>query len=159
MNCLDKPTLQKFLDRELENRLRLKTETHLQECDKCRRMMNELSDDREVVFEFLSQLDSREDPISAPNPSIILGRQIGIFATLSRSLILKYAAGLALIIGIFLIAKNGTFSRTLELNEAELLYLDLMGDMEPNRTWNEGQTLLILSDKDGEIIQSFTSHE
>lgn len=86
-----------------------------------------------------------------------LGKKV-IFRN-KRAWLYKVFHNLALIIGIFLIAKNGTFSRTLELNEAELLYLDLMGDMEPNRTWNEGQTLLILSDKDGEIIQSFTSHE
>ena len=75
------------------------------------------------------------------------------------SLILRAAAGLALVIGIFLIAKNGRLSRTQEWNGAELLYLDLMGDMEPNRSWHEGQTLLVLLDKDGEIIDSNVPQE
>jgi anti-sigma factor RsiW len=154
MNCLDKLSLQKYLDMELENRSRLHTETHLQECEKCRSRLKEISTDRKQVLEFLSQLDYREEPMAIPDPSTLLGRQGGIFGTISRSMIFRVAASLALVIGIFLIAKNGSLSSTREWNEAELLYLDLQGDMEPNRSWHEGQTLLVLLDKDGEIIDS-----
>jgi hypothetical protein len=159
MNCLDKPTLLKFLDQELENNIRLNTETHLQECEKCRNMLNEIRTDRKQVLEFLSQLDYKEEPIAIPDPSTLLRRQAGIFGTLTRSMVFRVAASLALVIGIFLIAKKGRLSSTREWNEAELLYLDLMGDMEPNRSWHEGQTLLVLLDKDGVIIDSNVPHK
>ena len=159
MNCLDKLSLQKYLDMELQNSSRLHIETHLQECEKCRNMLNEIRTDRKQVLEFLSQLDSREEPIAIPDPSILRGRQSGIFGIITRSMIFRVAASLALIIGIFLIAKKGRLSSTREWNEAELLYLDLMGDMEPNRSWHEGQTLLVLLDKDGVIIDSNVPHK
>lgn len=157
MSCSDRVTLQEYLDQELAESLALKVRVHLKECEKCRNMLEELTSDRDQVFEFLSQVDIPAEPNPIPDPTISAGPENGGFHWMRRSNLLKAAAGIVLLLGVFLIHRYSSVSGSRSLSEAELMYMELIGIAEPNKSWHNGQTLIVLSDEEGEVIEAVSN--
>ena len=143
MNCFDRTFLQEYTDNEIDAPTAVRVDSHLQNCEKCRELLKEVKSDRELVLEFLSQLDTRQHQQKAYSRRI------------NTHQFLKAAAGIALLIGLFWIVRNELTPKSMKMDEAELLFLEMMSDTEPNRSWHDGQTLIVYTDENGEVIQSF----
>jgi hypothetical protein len=74
-------------------------------------------------------------------------------------LLWKVAAGIALLIGLFWIIQSRPSSQEISMDQAELLLLELMGDVEPNKAWHNGQMGIIILDEKGNVLQSFISND
>ncbi len=153
MNCSDRVTLQKYLDNELDDKMSAGVDLHLQACEKCRELLAEVNSDREQVRGFLSGLNNIEDPISIPSPPPISEGPHRRRIVIPK--LVKAAAGIALLIGLFWILRTELRPKSTKMTEAELLFLEMIGDTEPNKSWHDSQTLIVYTDENGEVIQSF----
>ena len=158
MNCLDRITTQMYLDNELPADRSAEIQSHLEECEKCKDFLEHSRVSRSEVHSFLSTLNEGESSISTPpfDPNIKRKR----FRERNPiSLLWKVAAGIALLIGLFWIIQSRPSSQELTPDQADLLLLDLMGDVEPNKAWHNGQMGLIILDEKGDVLQLFISND
>ena len=158
MNCLDRITIQMYMDSELPDERFAKIQLHLEKCERCKKLLEDAREGSSEVNAFLSILHEGENSITTPpfNPDIkkIRSRRIN-----PVSLLWKVAAGIALLIGLFWITQSRPSSQEISLDQAEILLLELMGDVEPNKAWHNGQMGIIILDEDGDVLQSFISND
>jgi len=157
MSCLDRVTLQEYLDHEMNKKEALRVHAHLRECEVCVNLFEELKSDRDQAMEFLSQEVKNKDSIAIPDPAFNMRKDKGLYQRMWTSKLLKAAAGIALVLGIFLIYQYRAVPGSPDLGEAELLYLELIGNADPNTAWHNGQTLIVLTNEKGEIIHSISN--
>ena len=157
MNCFDKTLLQAYADHELDDQMVVAVDSHLQNCKKCADLLTEVNSGREQILDFLSQLNANADPISIPSPPARQQQQKAFSRKINTVQLLKAAAGIALLIGLFWIVRTGLSPQTIQMDEAELLFLEMISDTEPNSSWHDGQTLIVYKDEKGELIQSFAN--
>lgn len=157
MNCLDRITIQMYVDSELPDEQSTEIQVHLKKCETCKKLLEDSKVGRSEVHALLSTLHEGESSISTPpfDPDI---KRKKIRKRNPISLLWKVAAGIALLIGLFWITQSRPSSQELTSDQAELLLLDLMGDMEPNKAWHNGQMGIIILDEKGEVLQSFISN-
>ena len=157
MNCLDRITIQMYVDSELPDEQSAEIQVHLKKCETCKKLLENSKVGRSEVHALLSTLHEGESSISTPpfDPDI---KRKKIRKRNPISLLWKVAAGIALLIGLFWITQSRPSSQELTSDQAELLLLDLMGDMEPNKAWHNGQMGIIILDEKGEVLQSFISN-
>ena len=157
MNCLDRITIQMYMDNELPADRSAEIQVHLKKCETCKKLLENSKVGRSEVHALLSTLHEGESSISTPpfDPDI---KRKKIRKRNPISLLWKVAAGIALLIGLFWITQSRPSSQELTSDQAELLLLDLMGDMEPNKAWHNGQMGIIILDEKGEVLQSFISN-
>lgn len=157
MNCFDKTLLQAYADHELDDQMVFAIDSHLQNCKKCADLLTEVYSGREQVLDFLSQLNANADPIPIPSPPARKQQQKAYSRRINAPQLLKAVAGIALLIGLFWIVRTGLSPQTIQMDEAELLFLEMISDTEPNSSWHDGQTLIVYKDEKGEVIQSFAN--
>lgn len=147
-----------YLDNELPDEQVSGIQAHLGECVKCKRLLEDAQESRSELNAFLSKLHEGESSISIPpfDPGIKRDR---LWKTNPISLLWKVAAGIALLIGFFWITQKRSSSQEFSIDQAEMLLLELMGDVEPNQAWHEGQMGIIIFDEDGDLLQSFITNE
>lgn len=158
MNCLDRITIQMYLDNELPDEQSAEIQVHLKKCETCKQLLEDSSAGRSEVHALLSILHEGESSISTPpfDPDI---KRNKIRKRNPISLLWKLAAGIALLIGLFWIVQSRPSSQELTSDQAELLLLDLMGDMEPNKAWHNGQMGIIILDEKGNVLQLLISND
>jgi anti-sigma factor RsiW len=147
-----------YVDKELTDEHSAEIQSHLEKCEKCQDFLEDARTGRSEINAFLSALQNGESNISVPpfNPDMKRTR----FRKRNRiSMLGKVAAGIALLVGLFWIIQNKPSSQELTPDQAELLLLELMGDMEPNKAWHNGQMGIIILDENGEVLQSFISSD
>ena len=156
MNCLDRITIQMYMDSELPDEQSAEIQVHLKKCETCKKLLEDSRVGRSEVQALLSTLHEGESSISTPpfDPDRKKIRKRNPI-----SLLWKVAAGIALLIGLFWIIQSRPSSQELTSDQAELLLLDLMGDMEPNKAWHNGQMGIIILDEKGNVLQSFISND
>jgi len=159
MNCLDRVTIQEYIDKELDSAQVLKIDSHLQGCNICREIFEEAKNSKIEVNEFLSQINVVEDSNTIPEFSYYGRKKKSIYSRVTSSLPLKVAASIALLIGLFFILRTNLPSSSLASEDADLLFLELIGNTDPNKAWHNSQMVIILTNEDGEVIQSFLSTE
>lgn len=157
MNCFDKTLLQAYADHELDDQMVVAVDSHLENCKECADLLTEVNSGREQVLDFLSQLNANADPISIPSHPARQQRQKADSRRTNLPQLLKAAAGIALLIGLFWIVRTGLSPQAIQMDEAELLFLEMISDNEPNRSWHNSQTLIVYKDEKGEVIQSFAN--
>lgn len=146
------------MDNELDALLLEQIKSHLSECKKCQELYIAASDDKKRIESFLSQMQDSEEPISIPEFSLNIKRKP--FTRKSRvSLMLKIAAGIVIIIGLFWLINTRVSHEQPELSEVDLVVLELMGDTEPNKAWHDTQIVFVITDEKGNVIHSFISNE
>ncbi|MCK5694897.1 MAG: zf-HC2 domain-containing protein [Bacteroidales bacterium] len=158
MNCLDRVTIQMYVDKELTDEHSAEIQSHLDKCKKCQDFLEDSRTGKSEINAYLSALHDGESNISVPpfNPDMKRPR----FRKRYRiSMLGKVAAGIALLVGLFWIIQSRPSSQELTPDQAELLLLELMGDMEPNKAWHNGQLGIIILDENGEVLQSFISND
>ena len=158
MNCLDRITIQMYLDNEVPDEQVSGIQLHLEECETCKKLFEDAREGRSEVKAFLSKLHEGERSISTPpfDPGI---KRIRFRKRIPISLLWKVAAGIALLIGLFWIIQSRPSSQEISMDQAELLLLELMGDVEPNKAWHNGQMGIIILDEKGNVLQSFISND
>lgn len=158
MNCLDRITIQMYLDSELPDVQSAEIRLHLKKCETCKKLLEDAREGRSGIRAFLSILQEEESSFSIPSsdPEI---KRIGFRKRNPVSLLWKVAAGIALLIGLFWIIQSRPSSQDLTPDQADLLLLELMGDVEPNTAWHNGQLGIIILDEKGDILQSFISND
>ena len=157
MNCLDRVTIQEYIDKELDAAQIRKIESHLQECDVCSQLYKEANSDKREVNEFISQLNRDEDFNTIPEFNFKSRRQKSFFFRVTSSLPFKVAASIAFLIGLFFIIRTNIPSRNVASEDADQLIMELFGNTEPNKAWHNSQMVIVLVDENGEVIQSFLS--
>ena len=157
MNCLDRVTIQQYIDKELDAAQITKIESHLEECIVCSQLFKEASSEKREVNEFISQLNRDEDFNTIPEFNFKSSRRKSFFFKVTASVPFKVAASIALLIGLFFIIRTNVPSRNVASKDADLQIMELFGNTEPNKAWHNGQMVLILVDENGEVIQSFLS--
>ena len=159
MNCLDRITIQEYIDKELDAAQIRKIEAHLQECDNCKEIYEEAIGDKAKVNEFLSQLNGNEESIAIPEYDINIVRNKTFLNKKTTSRLILVAASIALLIGLFFILRTNLSSPNLAFEDADLLLLEMIGDTEPNKSWHNSQMVIVITNEEGEVIQSFISTE
>lgn len=159
MNCLDRITIQEYIDKELGVAQIRKIESHLQECDNCKELYEEAIGDKVKVNEFLSQLNGNEESIAIPEYDINIARNKTFSNKKTTSRLIMVAASIALLIGLFFIPRTHLSSPNLAFEDADLLLLEMIGDTEPNKSWHNSQMVIVITNEEGEVIQSFISNE
>jgi len=106
MNCFDRTFLQEYTDNEYDDQVVVNVDAHLQNCEKCRTLLKEVKSDKELVFKFLSQLNTNENSISIPSPPVGQYQQKAYSRRINTPQLLKAVAGIALLIGLFWILRN-----------------------------------------------------
>jgi predicted anti-sigma-YlaC factor YlaD len=157
MNCLDRVTIQEYIDKELDAVQMRKIESHLRECDLCSHLYREANIDKSEVNQFISPLYRDEDDHTIPNFDFNHRRKRSFLYSITSSLPLKVAAGIAFLIGLFFIMRTNVPTHDVASEDADLLILELIGNTEPNKAWHHGQMVIVLVDENGEVIQSFLS--
>jgi len=158
MNCLDRITIQIYLDNELPADRSAEIQVHLKKCETCKQLLEYSRVSRSEVHAFLSTLHEGGNSISTPpfDPDI---KRKKIRKRNPISLLLKVAAGIALLIGLFWIIQSRPSSQELTPDQADLLLLELMGDVEPNKAWHNGQMGIIILDEKGDVLQLLISND
>jgi anti-sigma factor RsiW len=159
MKCLDRITIQKLIDNELDVERLAEIESHLEECEECTELLEKARLGKSEVNDFLTALNDGEDSISVPPFHPNLRRPTRSRKRNPISLVSKVAAGIALLVGLFWITQSRSSSQELTPEQADLLLLELMGNMEPNKAWHSGQMGIIIIDEDGDVLQSFISND
>jgi anti-sigma factor RsiW len=147
-----------YVDKELTDEHSAEIQSHLEKCDKCQEFLEDARTGKSEINAFLSALHDEESNISVPpfDPEMKRTR----FRKRNRiSMLGKVAAGIVLLVGLFWIIQSRPSSQELTPDKAELLLLVLMGDMEPNKAWHNGQMGIIILDENGEVLQSFISSD
>lgn len=158
MNCIDRDTIQEYIDHELDEIKAEQVRIHLSECETCRDLYVSAIDDKKKVISLLSQLQDQEEAIAIPEFNLHTQNRI-ILKRLRSSALLKIAAGIAVIIGLSWLIYFYTRPAQPAVSEADLLALELLRDIEPNKAWHDNQMVFIITNDKGEVIQSFLSGE
>jgi hypothetical protein len=147
-----------YLDNEVPEEQVSGIQLHLEKCETCKKLLDDAQADSSEVNDFLSKLNEGESLISTPpfDPNI---NRIRFRKRNPVSLLWKVAAGIALLFGLFWIIQSRPSSQEISLDQAEILLLELMGDVEPNKAWHNGQMGIIILDEDGDVLQSFISND
>ena len=159
MNCLDRVTIQEYIDKELDDTQIRKIESHLHECEVCSKLYEEANSDISEINEFISLLDGVEDSNTVPGFSFSERKKKSIYSRVTSSLPLKVAAGIALLIGLFFIMRTNQSPPNLASEDADLLILELIGNTDPNKAWHNSEMAIVMVNEKGEVIQSFLSDE
>ncbi len=159
MNCLNRVTIQEYNDKELDTAQILKIESHLQGCDICRKIFEEAKNSKIELNEFLSQINGVGDSIKIPEFSYNGRRKKPIYFRVISSLPFKVAASIAVLIVLFFILRTNVSSPDLASEDADILLFELIGNTEPNKSWHNSQMVIVITNEEGEVIQSFLSNE
>lgn len=157
MNCLDRVTIQEYIDKELNAAQIRKIESHLQECAVCNQLYKQANRDKREVNEFISQLNRDEDSNAIPEFNFYSRKKKSSFYRAISSLSFKMAASIALLIGLFFVIRTNVSSPGVASENEDLSMLELYGNTEPNKAWHSGQMVVIILDENGDVIQSFLS--
>lgn len=159
MNCLNRISIQEYIDKELDLSQIKEIDAHLQECKVCSLLLEDANSDIGEIKDFLSQLDGDEDSITVPEFIPNDQKKRSIYSRVISSLPLKLAAGIALLLGLFFILRTNVSSPKLASEDADLLLLELLGNTDPNEAWHTGEMAIILVNEKGEVIESYLSSE
>jgi len=157
MNCLNRLTIQEYIDKELDATQIKKIESHLHECEVCSQLCEEANSDKSEINDFISQLDGVEDSNTVPDFSYNRRRKKSNNYRVNSSLPFIVAASIALLIGLFFILRTNPSSPNLASEDADLLILELVGNTDPNKAWHNSEMLIVMVNEKGEVIQSFQS--
>ena len=147
-----------YMDSELPDEQMAEIQLHLEKCGTCKKLLKDAREGRSEVNSYLSKLHEGESSITTPpfDPDI---NRIRLRKRNPVSLLWRVAAGIALLIGLFWIIQGRPSSQELTPDQAELMLLELMGDVEPNKAWHDGHMGIIILDEEGEIFQTFISND
>jgi len=159
MNCFDRVSIQEYIDKELDTAQMRKIESHLHDCEICSQLYEEANSDKTEIIDFISQLDGVEDSNTIPGFRYNSQKKKSIYHTVISSLPLKVAAGIALLIGLFFILRTNLPSSSYASEDADLLLLELIGNTDPNNSWHNSQMAIVITNEEGEVIQSFLTSE
>ena len=158
MKCLDRVTIQEYIDNEMDDLQSEQVRSHLSECEKCRELYTTALDDKRRIESLLSQIDDKEESIKIPEFNHEIKRR-SLSKAIGASLFLKIAAGTAIILGLFwLIYSTYLSPEQPELSEADLVALELLRDIGPNKAWHNTHTVFVITNEKGEVIQSYLSN-
>ena len=159
MNCLDRVSIQEYIDKELDTAQMRKIESHLHDCENCSQLFEDANSDKTEINDFISQFDGVEDSNTIPEFSYNGRKKKSVYSRVTSSLPLKVAASIALLIGLFFILRTNPPPPNLASEYADLLILELIGNTDPNKAWHNSEMVIVMVNEKGEVIQSFLSTE
>lgn len=159
MNCLDRVDIQKYIDSEVDVLRRDMIESHLQQCKSCKELYETAIHDKTMINELITQTYAENETIVLPEFDIKLNKKKSSLLKVTSSLPFKVAASIAFLIGLFVIIRTNVSHTNVVSENADLLVLELIGNTDPNTAWHSSQMVIILTNEDGEVIQSFLSTE
>lgn len=159
MNCLDRVTIQEYIDGEMDLSRSSMIDQHIEVCARCRSLHEESLEAKAYILGILDLMDGiqeqpkvprmhREGPEKRYSPT-----KKGVISAIS------VAAGMATVLGLLFSPNRNLPPEQMTTGDAELLMLELIGDAEPNDSWHNSQMVIILTNDHGEVIQSYVSDE
>jgi len=151
MNCLNKPEIQEYIDNELSSKKGEEVKKHLQGCKKCSALYEKALKEKETLHKALTIIDRFPEHIPAPK---VLSQKKKIKPSKKLTpLVLKIAAGILIIIGFFTIITRKPTSDHLN-SEIDIAIMELINGTDPNKLWIEKQMVIVITDKNGNVIHS-----
>lgn len=147
MNCLNRLEIQKYLDNEINPEEKETFLEHMQTCDSCKDLWDHAKKEAEEANRLISFARIQEDQIDIP-----------VFMVKHKSDIRKkwiiyssVAAGIILIIGVtqYNLTVN---ARNERIENARLEIERYIYESDPNKLWNEKQSIITVIDGDGNLI-------
>ncbi len=148
MNCLNRIEIQRYIDGEVSAEEKDAFLKHMETCSLCKSLWDQAKLEINQTNQIISLAQMDEDQI--PIPGFI---QIPV-KTLRKKWIIysSVAAGILIIVGVFLnqmIMKN---TRNERIENAKLEIERYIYDSDPNKLWNEKESIITIIDEDGNLI-------
>jgi len=152
MNCLNRPEIQEYIDNELSSKKGEELKKHLQGCKKCSSLYQQALKEKENLHNVFAIIDRFPEHI--PSPRVLSKKEkIRTSKKLTPLLLLKIAAGILIIIGLFAIIVKKPASDHLN-SEIDMAIMELINGTDPNKLWIEKQMVIVITDKTGKVIHS-----
>ncbi|NOY36476.1 MAG: hypothetical protein GXO83_02775 [Chlorobi bacterium] len=150
MNCLNRDQIQAYIDGETGPVTKKQWEEHMASCARCKALYREAKDEIQLLHETLASFDHH--PVEIPQPDRFTRRH-RIVRKKHLHLLLQVAALLVMIFGITVIISRNAVKKRLYTN-IEKTTRKLTEDKDLNEMWRENQSVIIITNNKGEVIQS-----
>jgi len=147
MNCLNRLEIQRYLDGEVSSLEMGAFRSHIQTCNLCKSLWDQTKMEIEQTNQIISSAQLDEDQILVPS-----FLEIPVRTTRKKWIIYSsVAAGIMLIIGVtqYKLAIN---ARNERIENARLEIERYIYESDPNKLWNEKQSIITVIDGDGNLI-------
>jgi hypothetical protein len=144
--------MQEFVDKEVFPAVRGEIINHLDSCEKCRTLLNQVNEDKAYINKVIGQLGINDNEISIPAFIPPLRKR--------KSIILRTVtvAATTIIIGFIFLVRTGRAPVTKEIPEADILLYEFYDGKDLNKMWHEKSQIIILQDEKGNVIQSIITN-
>lgn len=146
MNCLHEYVIQSYIDNELQEQTSKKVKTHLEECNCCKSLYNEMSNNKQMFFDVLSMADVKTPEI--PPMRAVKSRKKDLSI---RNIFFYTTSAAAILLGILLYVSNRD-NKHVDM-EAELIMEDVYMNQNRNEMWQNASDVVMIQNADGEVIK------
>lgn len=151
MKCLNRDEMQVYIDHEYLPEKKNEIHDHIENCKVCLGLFNEATKEKQLILKALSYYDEATPANNIPEFKIPGRNQ-----KTSRLQILSIAASVALLISLYFI-----FHKKEEPNNKKediLIYsIESLDNTDPNKKWHNNQIEVLITDENGNIVESFIS--
>jgi predicted anti-sigma-YlaC factor YlaD len=147
MDCLNRFEIQQYLDGEVSNEAQAAFTIHIQNCQPCKSLFNSAKQESREINEFISLTQINQDRINVPAFKAVKGNRIHKKWITYSSI----AAGILLIIFVYQY-KMMTEARNERFIKAQMEAERYIYESDPNKLWNEKQSIIIVIDAEGNLI-------
>lgn len=140
MKCLNEETLQSYLDLECDSKESSAIERHLDQCTRCRALINEVRIDIEELKDNISLLA----PKQTPPPRNIINRSL-----VRRMWPLVSVSAASVVIILLMTWKSNT--ENIRAFEVENTIYEYLSEQDPNQLWKENHNLILIEEKNGKM--------
>jgi hypothetical protein len=140
--------MQEFVDKEISPAVRGEIINHLDSCEKCRILLNQVNEDKAQINKLISQTSIKDYEISIPEFTPPMKNRKTIFLRAVT------VAAAAIITGVIFLMRPGRTSETGKIPEAEIVMYEFLEGKDLNKLWHDKTQILIIQDGKGNVIQS-----
>jgi hypothetical protein len=153
MKCLNREEMQIYIDHEFSLLKQNEIHQHIENCKTCLTLYDEAIIEKKLLINVLSYYN--EETSSNNIPEFILPKRKQRKYNLK---ILKIAASIALIIGLFFVFQKKKEPENKQKN-IPIFSIESLDNTDPNKKWHNNQMEIVITDENGNIVESFISEK
>ncbi len=151
MKCLNRDEMQVYIDNEFSLEKKNEIHDHIENCKVCLELFNEAKKEKQLLLNALSYYDEAKPSNNIPEFKIPERNQ-----KINRLQMFSVAASVALLISLFFVFQKK--KEPSNKKEDILIYsIESLDNTDPNKKWHNKQTEIVITDENGNIVETFIS--
>lgn len=143
--------MQLYIDNELSLEKKNEINYHIQNCKICLDLFNEANKEKQTLFNILSCCDDAKTETNIPH--FIVPKRKNKIYTLR---VLKIAASVALIVSLYFVFQKKE-QPNINTDNIPISVIESIDNSDPNKKWHNNQMEIVITDENGNIVESFIS--